>query len=230
MKLADVQRNYDRLARSYDFGNRWLVEPLTGIEGLRAQTVERLSLREGDSVLDIGCGTGLNLPYLVEAVGESGRVVALDYSEGMLAKARERVQERGWDNVLLVQGDAAVLADTGGPFDAVMSTWALGIVDDLPGALERAIEVLEPGGRLAILDLHRTRAQRGLRRLLDPFLHALLRISGVDSREDLDDARLQKRWADGKRFLRQALVGLAEESNVGGSGFLLYGSRPPPPL
>jgi hypothetical protein len=69
-------------------------------------------------------------------------------------------------------------------------------------------------------------AQRGIRRLVDPFLHAVLRISGVDSREDLDDARLQKRWADGKRFLRQALVDVAEESNVGGSGFMLYGRRP----
>ncbi|MFK7930833.1 MAG: class I SAM-dependent methyltransferase, partial [Myxococcota bacterium] len=102
MKLANVQRNYDRLATNYDFWNRWLAEPLTGIEALRARTVEGLELHTGDSVLDIGCGTGLNLPYLVEAVGESGRVVALDYSEGMLGKARERVQESGWDNVMLV--------------------------------------------------------------------------------------------------------------------------------
>lgn len=223
MKLADVQRNYDRLAGSYDFWNRWLAEPLTGIEALRARTVAQLELQEGDSVLDIGCGTGLNLPYLVEAVGESGRVVALDYSEGMLAKARERVQEKAWDNVVLVQGDAAVLAGVDGPFDAVMSTWALGIVDDLPRALESAVDVLKPGGRLAILDLHRTRAQRGLRRILDPLLHAVLRLSGVDSREDLDDARLRQRWADGKRSLRHALVDVSEESNVDGSGFLLWG-------
>ncbi|MCO4748134.1 MAG: class I SAM-dependent methyltransferase [Proteobacteria bacterium] len=223
MKLADVQQNYDRLARSYDFWNRWVAEPLTGIEALRAQTVERLELQEGDSVLDIGCGTGLNLPYLVEAVGESGRVVALDYSEGMLAKARERVRQSGWSNVELVQGDAAVLADVGGPFDGVMSTWALGIVDDLPGALERAVEVLGPGGRLAILDLHRTRAERGLRRCVDPVLHLVLRLSGVDSKEDLDDARLRERWQEGKTFLRQTLTNVGEEPNVGASGFLFWG-------
>ena len=223
MKLADVQRNYDRLAGSYDFWNRWLVDPTTGIEGLRARTVERLELQRGDSVLDIGCGTGLNLPFLVEAVGDSGHVVALDYSEGMLSRARERVRDRGWDNVVLVQGDAATLSDVGGPFDAVMSTWALGIVDDLPGALQSAVDVLKPGGRLAILDLHRTRAPRGLRRLVDPLLHAVLQLSGVDSREDLDDARLRQRWAEGKDFLREALVDVVEESNVGGSGFLLSG-------
>lgn len=226
MKLQDVQRNYDRLAGSYDFWDRWLSEPLTGIESLRARSVARLGLEEGHTALDIGCGTGLNLPYLVRGVGESGRVVGLDYSAGMLAKARERVEERDWKNVELVQGDAAVLAGVGGPFDAIVSTWALGIVDDLPSALRRAVEVLKPGGRIAILDLHRTRPDRGLCRLLARCVHVILRLSGVDAAEDLDNERLQRRWREGKAFLRSALVHVEEESNVGGSGFLLSGQMP----
>jgi len=145
----------------------------------------------------------------------------------MLAQARERVGERGWENVELIQGDAALLQGVGGPFDGVMSTWALGIVDDLPSALRRAVDVLAPGGRLAILDLHRTRAECGLRRqVVDPILNRLIILAGVDSPEDLDEDRLRRRWADGKTFLNGALVGVREETNVDGAGFLLWGTAP----
>lgn len=226
MRLEDVAKNYDALARFYDLGDRWLSRPFARIGRLRAETVERLGLKARDSVLDIGCGTGLNLPLLVEAVGPTGRVVGLDYSEGMLREARRRVESNGWSNVELVQGDAALLERVGGPFDAVMSTWALGIVDDLPAALERAVDALKPGGRLAILDFRNTQAKRGLRRrLVDPVLHKLLLWSGIDTAEDLDDERFQKRWEEGRRYLRATLVDLGEESNVGGTGFLLWGTR-----
>ncbi len=227
MRLEDVARNYDWLAPFYDLGDRWLSRPFARIGALRAATVGRLDLQPGDSVLDIGCGTGLNLPLLVEAVGPTGRVVGLDYSDGMLDQARRRVQANEWQNVQLVQGDAAVLERVGGPFDAVMSTWALGIVDDLPAALVRAVGALKPGGRMAILDFRRTRADRGLRRrIVDPILHKLLLWSGIDTQQDLDDERFQRRWAEGKALLREALVDVDEESNVGGTGFLFWGRAP----
>ena len=225
MKLDDVQRNYDRLARRYDALNRLVFDRLLGLESWRARTVEQLGLAEGQSVLDIACGTGLNLPLLRAAVGESGRVVGLDYSQGMLDEARRRVSEAGWRNVDLVQGDAAVLANVGGPFDAVISTWALGIVDDLPAALARALEVLEPAGRLAILDFHSTRPTNRIARILNPVAHWFLRRSGVDTPEDLDDGRLRDRWRVGKAQLRQGLTGVDEVEYLDGTGFMLSGTR-----
>ena len=57
-------------------------------------------------------------------------------------------------------------------------------------------------------------------------LHKLLLWSGIDTAEDLDDERFQMRWEDGKRDLRQALVDVGEETNVGGTGFLLWGTKP----
>lgn len=225
MRLDDVQRNYDRLARTYDFWDRWLSQPIAGIDELRAETVQKLELSVGDRVLDVGCGTGLTLPLLVSAVGPEGQVVGLDFSEGMLAKAQERVAEAGWTNVRLVQGDAAKLLDVGGPFDAVVSTWAMGIVEDLPSALTRAVEVLGPGGRLVLLDFHSTKPKRGVRKLLNPLLHKVLEASGVDSAEDLDDELLRARWVEGKALLRELLVDVDEVPYMEGSGFLLSGRR-----
>lgn len=227
MKLENVSANYDRLARTYDFWDRWVAEPLAGMSGLRERTVAALHLAEGNRVLDIGCGTGLNLPLLVDAVGAAGDVVALDYSQGMLDRARQKADRANWRNVTLVRGDAAKLEGVGEGFDAVMSTWALGIVEELPSALRQAVEVLKPGGRLAILDLHRTRARSGLRRqVVDPMLHCVLRTAGVDSKEDLDEGRLWVRWKEGKAFLTDALHDVVIEENVRGSGFLLTGRKP----
>lgn len=226
MRLRDVQRNYDRLASTYDFWDRWLSQPIAGIRELRAMTVRSLALSSGQHVLDIGCGTGLNLPLLVDAVGPEGLVVGLDYSGGMLAKAQERAAAHGWSQVRLVHGDAAELQGVGGPFDAVISTWAMGIVEDLPSALSRAVESLRPGGRLALLDFHSTKPTRGARKLFNPLLHKVLEAAGVDSAEDLDDDRLRARWVEGKALLRDLLVDVKEEPYMEGSGFLLSGRRP----
>jgi len=225
MRLADVQRNYDRLARRYDFLNRVVFDRLLGLESWRARTVEQLRLSEGQSVLDIACGTGLNLPLLRAAVGAEGRVVGLDYSDGMLAEARRRVHEHGWENVELVQGDAALLEGVGGPFDAVISTWALGIVDALPAALHRAVEELSPQGRLAILDFHSTRPTSRVARALNPIAHWFLLRSGVDTAEDLADGRLRERWSAGKAQLREALDEVVEVEYFHATGFLLSGTR-----
>lgn len=225
MKLDRVRHNYDQAARNYDRWNHIIFDRLLGVERFRLKTVERLGDLQGKRVLDIGCGTGLNLPYLAERVGPEGEIVGVDYSEGMLEQARARVEENGWRNVRLVQGDAAQLDGIEGPFDAALSTWVLGIVHDLPSALERAVTLLEPGGRFAVLDFDKTIPDQGIRRLLSPLFHWLLRIGGIDDREDLDDARLRRRWAEGKQLLRERLDDVQEEPYFQ-TGFLLSGRRP----
>ena len=112
-----------------------------------------------------------------------------------------------------------------GPFDAVLSTWAMGIVHDLPAALRRVIALLAPGGRIAILDFDRTIPDHWLRRLLLPLTHRVLLSAGFDDPEDLDDARLQQRWAEGKALLREGLEDLEEERYFQ-TGILLSGRKP----
>src|SRR3954453_13547340 len=108
-------RKYDRIARFYS-----TLEPLYLIfPRARRKAVAALKLKPGDVVLEIGAGTGRNFPYLVDAVGPSGRVIGVDASEGMLAEAAKLIARRGWSNVELLRQDAAQL-EIEGELDGVL--------------------------------------------------------------------------------------------------------------
>ena len=77
-----------------------------------------MALQPGHRVLEIGCGTGRNFPFLRDAVGPSGQIYGVDLSAGMLAKAQELCTQQQWSNVELTQGDAAEYAAPE-PLDAV---------------------------------------------------------------------------------------------------------------
>src|SRR5262249_56697749 len=68
---------------------------------LRRRAAARLNLKPGDRVLEIGCGTGRNFPFLREAVGRKGRVYGVDFSTGMLRRARALCWREQWTNVEL---------------------------------------------------------------------------------------------------------------------------------
>ena len=74
---------------------------------IRARAVKRLELRPGDKVLEVGCGTGRNLRWLVEAIGPTGEVFGVDCCNSMLAKARALSERHQWHNVKLWQQDAS---------------------------------------------------------------------------------------------------------------------------
>ncbi|MCU0813399.1 MAG: methyltransferase domain-containing protein [Burkholderiaceae bacterium] len=86
---------YRRRARVYDL-------ELAAFEAIRRDALRRLAPRRGETVIDVGCGTGLSLPLLREAVGARGRVVGVEQSPEMLALARRRAEAHRWRNVELV--------------------------------------------------------------------------------------------------------------------------------
>jgi len=224
MQLEEVPRNYDWAAPWYDLATDLVFSRFLGTEKYREDTIDRLGDLEGACVLDIGCGTGRNFPLLVPRVGRRGRVIALDYSEGMLDRARARVDVHGWRNVELLRGDAAELDGIPEPVDAVVSIWCLGIVHDLEAALRRAVDVLRPGGRIAIMDFGRSRPDHGPLRWLYPLCRFVLERTGIDSAEDLDDSRLRARWERGRRILRMRLDDYREETYLQDTGLILSGT------
>jgi SAM-dependent methyltransferase len=86
---------YRRRAKVYDL-------ELAMFEPIRRRAVARLALVSGDCVLDVGCGTGLSLALVHQAVGAHGRIVGIEQSPEMIDKARERVEHHGWRNVTLL--------------------------------------------------------------------------------------------------------------------------------
>ncbi len=226
MKLDDVPRYYDRAARHYDRSTDLVFGKLLGLERYRRTTLDLLGDVRGKTVVDVGCGTGRNLPLLAEKVGAEGRILALDYSEGMLARARTRVKAEGWTNVELMRDDAATLESVQDPVDAIVSVWCLGIVHDLDAVLRRIVQLLRPRGRLAIMDFERSRPDQGALHWLYPVYKRLLTWAGIDSPEDLDDRRLREKWARGKSLLRTELDEFHEEHTLRGAGIILAGAKP----
>lgn len=144
---AAAQRFYGRWARLYDL----LATHAPGVSGFRGRAADALDLRAGDTVLDVGCGTGANLPHLRERVGPEGRVVGVDFTPGVLARARDRIDRAGWANVDVVRGDATALP-IAGPVDGVLASFLVGMLDDPAAGVGDWIDLLAPGGRVALLD------------------------------------------------------------------------------
>lgn len=148
-----------RVERVYDWwsDHRWLFRALqfvalSGRYGrLHGLAVDRLFAGEGDDVLDLGSGPGVNFPALAEAVGDEGQVVGLDPSRGMVRRARERAAAvDGWCSA--VRGDGATLPFRDATFDEAFSTLAVSAIPDAEAAVGEVARVLRPGGRFVVLD------------------------------------------------------------------------------
>lgn len=150
MDLPRVER-YTGGARWYDVlsGER----PIYRIGRVRA--IELLHLQPGQRVLDIGCGTGLNFPLLHDRIGPTGHLTGLDASAPMLTMADQRIEQASWDNVELVLGDAGQLSELVGstPYDAVICTYSLSIIEEWRSTWSQALDLLSVGGRAAVVDL-----------------------------------------------------------------------------
>src|SRR4029077_5015654 len=119
--------------------------------GLRRKAVARLGLKPGDTVLEVGCGTGRNLRLLREAVGSNGRVVGVDASSGMLAHARRLVSKHGWTNVHLMHRDAADLV-LDGEIDGALFSLSYSVLPDREAVLSNVWEMMRSDGRLVVMD------------------------------------------------------------------------------
>jgi ubiquinone/menaquinone biosynthesis C-methylase UbiE len=144
-------QHYDVFAWVYEWGT----ERLHGRH--RRETIELLRLQPGATVLDVPTGTGASIPLLRSRVGARGRVIAVDYSPGMLARARSKVVGAGWDNVDLVEADArkldgALLGVDG--VDAAICMLGLTVVPDWREVFRRVFDLVRPGGRIAVMDLY----------------------------------------------------------------------------
>ena len=139
---------YDKISSVYDL----LAEHSEG--PVRQAGLDKLAPAAGERVLEIGYGTGHCLVQLAVAVGPEGKVFGIDLSEGMRARARERVEkEHVIDRVELSCGDATRLPYPDGSMDAVFVSFTLELFDtpEIPQVLAGCKRVLRPGGRIGVV-------------------------------------------------------------------------------
>lgn len=143
---------YRKRAKGYDLFV-WLFR-LVGfrMDHYRQETVKALNLNSGDTVFELGCGTGLNFSYLEQSVGFEGKIIGVDLTDSMLDVAKKRIERLGWVNVDLIQTDVSDWRIPDG-IAGVFSTFAITLVPEYDDVIRKASLALKPGGRLAVLDL-----------------------------------------------------------------------------
>lgn len=139
---------YNKIAKVYDLLAQHTEQPMRDI-GL-----QMLAAQPGETLLEIGFGTGHCLVELARAVGPTGRVLGIDLSESMLHLARSLAQkEKLEDRMELHCGDAAKLPFEAESLDGIFTSFTLELFDtpELPEVLTEWRRVLRPGGRLAVV-------------------------------------------------------------------------------
>jgi S-adenosylmethionine-diacylgycerolhomoserine-N-methlytransferase len=128
----------------------------------RQIAVKALHLQPCFTVMDIGCGTGLNFDLIQNEIGTDGTLVGIDFSTKMLNRALQKVERNSWMNIHLLQLDARKLtrnyleAITGRSIviDSIICTLGFSVFPDWQAVFERSFDLLERGGSYCIMDIY----------------------------------------------------------------------------
>ncbi len=195
---------YRRRADVYDL-------QLLAFEPIREKAIARLALSPGASVLDIGCGTGLSFDLLQHAIGPHGRIVGVEQSPDMLAKARARVHSHHWSNVTLLSAPAEG-AGLRGKADAALFHFTHDVLRQAR-AIDNVLRHLRPGAHVVAAGLQWAPSWSWLTNLfvMGAAMHSVTSLDG-----------LGKPWS----LLEERIGHMAVEDSMLGGVYIASGTVP----
>jgi len=160
----EAKQAYNRLSKYYDYTTGAFTRKYAKV------ALQRLSIVERETVLEIGFGTGYCLKLIAELVGQTGKVYGIDISSGMIKIAKKKLEKAGLANrVGLCCGDAVWLPFDDNTFDAVLISFTLEVFDtpEIPKVLEQIKKVLKLGGRLGVASMSKENGESIFLRLYE---------------------------------------------------------------
>ncbi|MEZ4885225.1 MAG: methyltransferase domain-containing protein [Chitinophagales bacterium] len=154
-KLKEAIKYYDNFSKVYDwFSPKWYYH------NARNYAIEQLQLKEGDTVLNLPCGTGQNFEYFQKFLNGIGLIIGIDLSEGMLEKAKAKKSDNHWNNIKIFKEDAtqinkewiATHFNNSLKIDAILCDLGLSGFPNWKLVIDNMLDLLKPNGRLVIMD------------------------------------------------------------------------------
>ena len=154
-KQEKATKYYDRFSKVYDWisSDAYYKKP-------RKFAIEKLDLKLNQTILNIPCGTGQNFKYFQEYLKNTGQIIGIDLSEGMLSKAENKIKKNNWDNIEVFCADATKI-DTNWvsenlknelKFDSILCDLGLSGFPEWKNIIDNLISLLKTNGKLVIMD------------------------------------------------------------------------------
>lgn len=155
----------------------------------RTKVFNELNLKSGQTILEVGCGTGCNLSHLVRKAGTSGKIYGLDCSDSMLRKAKEKIDKYGWKNVTLIK-EYAEKYNLSEKADMIIFSYSLTMIPDWKAAIDNAIDNLKEDGKIVILDFYVWNKMKGF----FDFWKSWLKVNHVNISDEHVNYLKEKAW------------------------------------
>ncbi|WP_019991566.1 class I SAM-dependent methyltransferase [Natronorubrum tibetense] len=212
MEPETAQEFYGRWAGLYDV----IARRTPGIPALRRRAAAACRLEPGDTVVEMGCGTGANLPYLRDRVGPEGTVIGIDFTGPVLERARDLTAE--YDNVHVVRADATQPPLDVEDIDALLATFVVGMLEDPTGAVDDWCDLVGPDGHVVLANA--ARSDEWYAPPVNAVFKAIVVLSTPPTTklryENEPDLRLDAKIDAAHRRLRERSAAIADETHVFG--------------
>lgn len=147
----EIRNVYEKRAGIYEFAVYCCYLLGFPIGRYRRLVIAALAPQPGDTIIEIGCGTGMNFPLLQEKIGANGRIIGVDISGAMLDQAKKRINAAGWKNVELIHSSAADYTFPDG-VDGIIAVGVLTYEPDYDKVIARGAAALAHGKRWVVFD------------------------------------------------------------------------------